>query len=202
MSSINELAENLKAKGYHVECFATKEEAADYMCGELHNTVIGIGGSQTVAQMHLFEKLSKENEVFWHDEKPEELSVYETRQKAFRAPVYISSVNAISLQGEIVNIDATGNRVAALSFGPEDIYLVIGNNKIAKDFDSALYRARNVAAPLNAKRLNRKTPCAAKADKCYDCNSPERICRNFSFITQIPFGAKYHIILIDEKLGY
>ena len=118
------------------------------------------------------------------------------------ADIYISSVNGIAETGEIINIDNTGNRVAAVSYGPEKIYLVIGKNKIAPDYESALYRARNVASPLNAKRLNRKTPCAAKGDRCYDCNSPERICRNLSVFWEKPTGAEYEVILIDENLGY
>lgn len=91
----------------------------------------------------------------------------ETRQAAFRAPVYISSVNAISVDGDIVNIDATGNRVAAISFGPEDVYFIIGKNKITDD-----------------------------------CDCPDRICRNFVVFQRKPIGARYHVILINENLGY
>ena len=92
--------------------------------------------------------------------------------------------------------------MAAISFGPSEVYLVIGRNKICPDLASALDRARNIAAPLNAQRLKRKTPCALKADQCYDCNSPERICRNLSVLYERPTGAEYHIILIDDDLGY
>ena len=131
------------------------------------------------------------------------VSVFETKEEAAsKAEIYISSVNGISEQGEIINIDNTGNRVAAISFGPSKVYLVLGSNKVTKDFESAMSRARNIAAPLNAKRLNRKTPCAVQADRCYDCNSPERICRNLSVLWSKPTGAEYEIILIDEKLGY
>lgn len=202
MNKINILEENLRKKGYLVACFDTKEEAAAYLNKELDQTVIGIGGSQTVAQMKLYPLLAAHNTVYWHDEKPENMTVMETRQAAFRAPNYISSVNAVSVYGDIVNIDATGNRVAAISFGPDDVYFVIGCNKITDDFESAMYRARNVAAPLNAKRLNRKTPCAIRADRCYDCKSPERICRNFSVFHERPTGARYHVILINQALGY
>ena len=163
---------------------------------------MGIGGSQTVAQMKLFDRLASHNEVFRHDEKPEGMTVMETRQAATRAEVYISSVNAISMDGVIINIDNTGNRVAAISFGPDKVFLVIGENKVAEDYDSALFRARNVAAPKNAKRLNRKTPCALTGDKCYDCKSPERICRNLSVLWNRPAGIEYHVVLINEELGY
>ena len=119
-----------------------------------------------------------------------------------RADIYISSVNGISENGEIVNIDNTGNRVAAISYGPKKVYLVVGKNKIAPTLEAAIYRARNIAGPLNAKRLKRKTPCALNADRCYDCNSPERICRNLSVLWDKPTGAEYEIILINEELGY
>lgn len=202
MDRINELAKNLRDKGYHVECFNAKEDAVKYMSDTLNGRTIGIGGSQTVAQMGLYPVLASHNTVYWHDAKPENMTIPETRQAAFRSPVYISSVNGISLQGDIVNIDATGNRVAAISFGPEDIYFVVGVNKIAEDYEAAMFRARNVAAPLNAKRLNRKTPCAINADRCYDCKSPDRICRNFVVFRECPYGARYHVILINESLGY
>lgn len=196
------LQNNLEKKGYIVNSFDNKEAACEFLNKQLDNKVIGIGGSQTVKEMGLYDTLHKHNEVYWHDNKPDNLTVMETRQMAIKAPIYISSVNGISEDGIIINIDFTGNRVAAISFGPEDVYLIIGVNKIASDYDAALYRARNIAGPLNARRLNRKTPCAINADKCYDCQSPERICRNLSVLWTRPMGANYHIILIDEKLGY
>lgn len=196
------LQETLRAKGYIAEVCETKEETAAYIDSQIDHRVVGIGGSQTVAQMKLFDRLASHNEVFWHDEKPEGMTVMETRQAATRAEVYISSVNAISMDGVIINIDNTGNRVAAISFGPDKVFLVIGENKVAEDYDSALFRARNVAAPKNAKRLNRKTPCALTGDKCYDCKSPERICRNLSVLWNRPAGIEYHVVLINEELGY
>ena len=199
---MKKLIENLTQKGYHVHVFCARESAAAYMNQAIAGKTVGIGGSVTVRQMGLFPMLSAHNDVCWHDEKPEELTVMEARKKASSSEVYISSVNGISETGEIVNIDNTGNRVAAISFGPSEVFLVIGRNKISPDLASALDRARNIAAPLNAQRLKRKTPCAVKADQCYDCNSPERICRNLSVLYERPTGAEYHIILIDDDLGY
>lgn len=196
------LKQNLESKGYQVTVFDTKEEAANYIKSQIDNKTVGLGGSVTIHDMNLFELLSNHNKVYWHDKKPEEMTVMETRTAATRAEVYISSVNGISEAGEIVNIDNTGNRVAAISYGPEKVYLVIGSNKVALDLNKTIYRARNIASPLNAKRLNRKTPCAVKGDKCYDCNSPERICRNLSVLWTKPTGAEYEVVLIDEELGY
>ena len=199
---LSTLRKNLETKGYLVKVFADKKTAAEYMNSQIDQKTVGFGGSVTIRQMDLFKLLSSHNTVYWHDEKPADMSVMETRTAASRSEIYISSVNAISEKGEIVNIDNTGNRVAAISYGPEKVYLVIGSNKVTDTLESAIYRARNVASPMNAKRLNRKTPCAVNGDKCYDCNSPERICRNLSVLWTKPTGAEYEIILIKESLGY
>lgn len=199
---MKQIFENLRGKGYDVQIFDKKEEAVEYLERHISQKTVGFGGSVTLRQMNLFERLSHSNTVIWHEEKPEEMSVMEARTAASKAEVYISSVNGISVTGEIVNIDNTGNRVAAITYGPSKIYLVIGQNKIEESLEKAIERARNIAAPLNAKRLNRKTPCAVKGDKCYDCNSPERICRNLSIFLEKPTGAKYEIILIREDLGF
>ena len=204
MSKYNftDLKRNLESKGYSVSVFEKKEDAANYINGQVNQKSVGLGGSVTIHEMNLFEILSSHNVVYWHDKKPDDMTIMETRTAASRAEVYISSVNAISEAGEIVNIDNTGNRVAAISYGPAKIYLVIGSNKVTADLESAIYRARNIASPLNAKRLNRKTPCAVNGDRCYDCNSPERICRNLSVLWNKPTGADYEVILIEEKLGF
>ena len=196
------LKTNLENKGYKVTSFDTKEEAAVYLDEQIDAKTVGFGGSVTLREMNLFEMLSSHNTVYSHEYKPENMTVVETRTIAARSEIYISSVNGISKDGIIVNIDNTGNRVAAISYGPSKVYLVMGGNKVAENYDSALFRARNIAAPLNAKRLNRKTPCAANGDKCYDCKSPERICRNLSVLWEKPVGAEYEIILINEDLGF
>lgn len=196
------LKENLEQKGYQVSVFQDKESATQYLKTQIQGKTVGFGGSATIRQMNLFSVLSENNTVYWHDEKPEDMTVMETRMAATRADIYISSVNGISEQGEIVNIDGTGNRVAATSFGPEKVYFVVGSNKIEPTLDKAIYRARNIASPLNAQRLKRNTPCAVKGDKCYDCNSSERICRILSVLWDKPLGAEYEVVLIEESLGF
>lgn len=196
------LTENLGQKGYQVSVFRDKESATQYLKTQIQDKTVGFGGSATIRQMNLFSVLSENNTVYWHDEKPEDMTVMETRAAATRADIYISSVNGISEQGEIVNIDGTGNRVAATSFGPEKVYFVVGSNKIEPTLDKAIYRARNIASPLNAQRLKRNTPCAVKGDKCYDCNSSDRICRILSVLWDKPLGAEYEVVLIEESLGF
>ena len=195
------LQENLQKLGYSVHTFATKELACEYVSNLCEGKTIGIGGSITIEQMGLYEKLNARNTVYWHLRSAPE-DVLQTRQNAVRAQIYLSSVNGISLNGEIVNIDNTGNRVAAATFGCEQVVFLIGKNKIAPSLEEAIFRAQNIAAPKNAKRLGLKTPCAERADKCYQCNSPQRICRNLSIFLKKPTGCHYEIVLIDEELGY
>ena len=197
-----QLKKTLEEKGYEVLTFATGADAAEAVNGRIDGKTVGIGGSMTVEQLGLYEKLSGHNTVCWHHRVPEGTDPVEVRNAATRSQVYISSVNGLAETGEIVNIDNTGNRVAAISYGPETVYLLIGKNKIAPDLEAAVWRARNIASPLNAKRLNRKTPCAVKADRCYDCSSPDRICRNLSVLWTAPRGAHYVAVLIDEELGF
>ena len=122
---------------------------------------------------------------------------------AAASSVYLTSVNGLAETGELINIDGTGNRVASTIFGHEEVYFLVGSNKIAPDYDAALWRARNVASPKNAQRLGKKTPCAVRGDKCYDCKSPERICRALAVLWEKPTGiGRAEVVLIDEPLGY
>ena len=196
------VSENLKALGYQVSVFDTADQAADYLCGRIQNTTVGFGGSVTLQQMGLLEKLGKQNTVLWHWQPAEGRTGVQMREEARKAPVYLSSVNGLAETGEIINIDGTGNRVAATLYGHKELYLVIGVNKIAPDYDQALWRSRNIAAPKNAKRLNRKTPCAVNADRCYDCDSPERICRGLTVLWRRPNGIPYaEVVIVGEDLG-
>ena len=196
------LKENLISLGYTVSCFDTAAEAAQYLDAQIDRQTVGFAGSMTLEKMGLYELLSTHNQVHWHHRIPEGKTSREVRTEANAAPIYFTSANAIAESGEIVNIDANCNRVASIFYGHEKVYFVIGENKIEKDYDRALYRARNVAAPLNARRLGVKTPCAVKADRCYDCKSPERICRGLSVLWSKPMTGEFEVILIHENLGY
>ncbi len=199
---LTKLTANLKRLGYRVSCFPTAAEAADYIDSAIDQKTVGFGGSVTLDQMGLYEKLALHNDVRWHWRIPEGKTVADMRLAANEAQIYLSSVNGIAETGEIINIDATCNRVAAILYGHEKVYLVAGVNKIAPDYESALHRARNVAAPLNAQRLEKKTPCAVKADRCYDCSSPDRICRSLSVLWNAPIGGDFEVVLVEEELGY
>ena len=200
--NVSLLQANLEKLGYTVSVFERKEDATDYLSSSISGKTVGFGGSVTLSQMNLYENLAAKNSVFWHLKMKDGQNVMQVRKDASNAQIYITSANAISLNGEIVNIDNTGNRVAAATFGCDKVYFVIGKNKIAPNLEQAIVRARNVASPLNAKRLGLKTPCALNADKCYDCNSPQRICRNLSVFWKKPTGSEYEVILIKENLGF
>lgn len=197
MADIPKLMDNLKKRGYEVRLFDTAEEAASYMDGAIDKVSVGIGGSATVKDIGVYEKLITHNEVYWHWK----MEPGEGRKKASETDVYLTSANAVAETGEIVNIDGIGNRVASTLFGHKKIYFVIGINKITPDYDKALWRARNVAAPLRAIQLNKKTPCAVKGDKCYDCRSAQRICRGMVTLWAPMSGMEAEVIIVKEPLG-
>lgn len=196
------LKKNLTGSGYIVRCFDTASEAAGYLNTEIDGQTVGFAGSVTLEEMGLYELLSTHNRVFWHQRIPAGKTSREVRTEANAAAVYISSVNGISENGEIINIDGNCNRVSSIFYGHQKVYFVVGENKIEKNYDSALYRARNIAAPLNARRVGAKTPCAVRGDRCYDCKSPERICRGLSVLWGKPMTGEFEVLLIHEKLGY
>lgn len=195
---IEKTIENLKLRGFGVKYFSAGTEAVEYLCGEVKGTTVGIGGSKTVDQLKLYDRLTEVgNTVFWHWREPG----FDTLYKENSADVFISSANAIAETGEIVNIDGRGNRLAGMVFGKKVVYIVAGVNKICPDFESAVCRARNIAAVENCKRFPNNTPCKIDG-KCHDCRSPERIC-NALLVLWGPMMdmKKVEVILIDEALG-
>lgn len=195
MADLKKLQQNLEERGFAVTRFDTAAQAADYLDAALDGKTVGIGGSMTVQEMGLAERLSKHAQVLSH-------WAGSTQQEAAGAQVYLCSVNGAAETGELINIDGTGNRVASGLFGHEKVYFIVGRNKVAPDYDAALWRARNIAAPKNAQRLGRKTPCAVKGDRCYDCKSPERICRALVVYWEKPNSMDMEVVLVDEDLGY
>ena len=196
------IKENLTKRGFSVVDFKTKEEATEYLASKIHDTSVGICGTMTVVEMGLYDQLVKNNDVHWHWVVPDGETANDVRGRIRASEVFLTSVNGIAETGEIVNIDGRCDRVSNMFDGHERVYFIVGSNKIAPDFDKALWRARNIASPLNAKRLGRKTPCAIKGDRCYDCNSPERICRGLTVLWRAPNVGEYEVVLVDEKLGY
>lgn len=199
MADLEKTGKNLEGRGFRVHRFASGAEAAEFLVQTLHGTSIGIGGSVTIDTLGVYDRLCGSNEVFWHWKN----HAPETRERAGKAKTYLCSANGVSENGEIVNIDGFGNRVAGTIYGPERVFLVVGRNKIVPDLNGAIDRARNIAAPLNARRLNRHTPCAMGEPRCRDCRSPEKVCGVMTVFFMPPTSIKeFHVILVDEDLGY
>ena len=198
--NIQRAIDSLTREGFAARYFDTAKEAADYLCESISGKTVGFGGSVTLEQMGLYEKLAENNTVYWHWKT----NNMETRTAAAGAEVYLSSANAIAETGEIVNIDGSGNRVAATLYNHERVVFVVGVNKIAEDYESAVFRARNVAAPLNTRRLGLKTPCAVGNEiKCYNCSSKDRICCGVATLLWPMRSVKTtEVVLVGESLGY
>ena len=197
MADFSKVEQALKDRGYAVSTFFTAQEAAAYLDRKIDGKTVGFGGSVTLQDMGLYELLSRHNTVIWHWKSKDPAA----RRDALMTQIYISSVNGLAQTGEMVNIDGSGNRVAATLFGHEKVYFVIGRNKLAPTYEEALWRARNIAGPKNARRLGLKTPCAIKADRCYDCKSPDRICRGLVTLWSPMLDMAAEVLLVDEDLG-
>lgn len=200
---IEKTIRSLKSRKFEVSHFSTAEDASDYLIGSIKDTTVGIGGSVTVDELNIYEKLLVSNkDVAWHWKDSSE----DVLSRAAKASVYISSANALSETGELILIDGKGNRVSSVINGMnKTVYIVASTNKICPDLESAIFRARNVAAPQNVKRILpecAKNPCL-KYGKCFDCRVEERIC-NAMLILMCKMNAsiKYEVVLVDEPLGY
>ncbi len=174
--------------------FNTAEEAKQYLAGEIKGETVGFGGSLTIQELDLYALLSERNQVYWHWKTPSD------KEHFAEFTTYVTSANGVSETGELVNIDGTGNRLSASLYGAKTVYFVCGINKLAPTLEGAIEHARQVSAPLNAKRLNRKTPCATLG-RCIDCNSPERICSAMTIHMRPTVGTRGVVVLIGESLG-
>jgi len=163
----------------------------------------GFGGSDTTRSLGIIEALTANNKTIY-DHNIQDLpfeDAIRNRMEQGRCDCFFASANAISLTGEIVNVDGVGNRTNAMSFGPRKVILVAGMNKVVPDLDSAIRRIKEIAAPMRAKSLNMPTPCA-ETGICVDCNVPMRICNITTILHRKPMFTDISVILINEELGY
>lgn len=161
------------------------------------------GGSMTFVASGLYEALRtrKELEVIDTFEKAIPLEeMLERRRRALLVDLFFTGTNAVTEDGRLVNLDMYGNRVAAITFGPRAVVLLVGRNKIVPDLESAFHRVKEYAAPVNAMRLDKKTPCVQTA-MCQDCSSPERICNHWTVTAKSFPKGRIHIVLINEDCG-
>lgn len=163
---------------------------------------VSCGGSMTLFETGIIDYLRSGRFDFLdrYKDKLTKDDLKELYRKTFSADVFFTSTNAITENGELYNVDGNGNRIAAMLYGPDKVIVIAGVNKIVKDIDEAISRVRNIAAPANTKRLNKKTPCTVTG-KCMDCNSPDRICREYTVIKK-PIPNRIFVVLVNEELGY
>lgn len=197
------MIKNLKRRNFEALYCPTAAEAVEKVSSQIPDgSSVTWGGSMTIRDMGLTAALHKRDlDILDRDLAADRDEAQRIYRKAFSADYYLSSVNAISEDGVIVNIDGNGNRVAAITFGPKKVILVVGLNKVTQDVESALARARSTASPINAARFDIKTPCRADGT-CHNCNSPESICNYIHFMRNSHPAGRHTVVLVGEDLGY
>lgn len=200
--NIQKAINSLKQKGYSVSYFENSKDATVYLNHEINKKIVGFGDSDTLLRLKLFESLSLHNEVYDPQHDVYQWGFLEIAKKSMTANVFLTSINAFSETGELVNIDGTGNRIAGSIFGHEKVFFVVGVNKLVPTLEEAVWRARNVSAPRNAMRLGLKTPCAKEGTKCFNCSSADRICNGMMVYLSKMDDIEMEIVIINETLGF
>lgn len=198
------VVKNLKKNNFAVHVAENKEEGAQIVRSLIEKgATIGVGGSVTIDQLDILDGLEAEGHLIFNHNKagltPQQ--VLDFRRRELTCDVFLTSTNALTEKGELVNIDGVGNRVAALTFGPKRVVVATGINKIVADVHAGIARIGSVAAPLNNKRLKKDMPCT-KVGHCVDCQLPGRICNVTTITKKRPPLTDIHIVLIKEELGY
>lgn len=192
--------EGLKSRNMTGYYAASKEEALQKALEIIpEGSTITMGGGMSVEEIGLVDAVKSGNYTFidrnaTSDRRAAMLAAYD-------ADVYLASVNAMTDDGILVNIDGNSNRVSAIAFGPKKVVFIVGMNKVCGDLDHAMKRARNVAAPINAQRFGLSTPCA-KTGSCFDCKSPDTICCQFLTTRYSKHEGRIHVILVNDDLGF
>lgn len=180
--------------------YAEDKEVALKQALELieENSTISMGGCMSAHEIGLVQALQEGNYQYLDRSKMEPR---EGLLAAYDSDVFLSSVNAMTSDGILVNIDGNSNRVSCIAQGPKKVIFIVGMNKVCDDLDSAMKRARNVAAPINAQRFEVKTPCK-ETGKCFDCKSPDTICCQFLITRYSRHTGRIHVILVNDNLGF
>ena len=199
----NTMIKNMAKKNLDGYYCATSAEAVEKALSLMpEGSSVTWGGSMTLTECGLMDALRTANyEIIDRDtaKTPEEARVMYSKQ--VMADYFLMSTNAITIDGELVNIDGRSNRVSCLCWGPQNVIIIAGMNKVAPDVESAIKRVRNMAAPANCVRLNKNTPCA-QTGKCGDCYSQESICSQVLITRRSSAPNRIKVILVGEELGY
>jgi hypothetical protein len=199
---IQTAAGNLNNNGFKARVFSTAAEAKAAVLELIpKGSTVGVGGSVTIQEMGLRESLMEQgSEVFWHWYATPETRA-DAQKQAHNADFYLLSSNAVTMEGELINIDGNCNRLGTMLYGPGTVIIICGKNKLVEDPFKAIDRIKNVACPNNARRLKLSTPCAVTGH-CTDCHSPQRMC-SATVRLQRPAGARvFHVFIVNEDLGY
>lgn len=205
---LEKVKERLEDNNFEVFIAQTAEDAKNIALTDivpnLNAKSISWGGSMTFVASGLFHAL-KDNDAFeiinTFDKTIPVDEQMERRRQSLLVDLFITGTNAVTEDGQLVNLDMIGNRIGAITFGPANVIIIVGRNKISLDLDDAMYRIKNYAAPVNTMNLDKKTPCS-QTGFCQDCKSPERICNTWT-ITEKCFPPKrVKIILVNEELGF
>lgn len=202
---MEELINKLESNGMEAYYFTNSQAAKAHILNMIPGTAtVGIGGSVTVREMGLLDALAERGTEYFDHWVPglsgEE--IMEVKRKMVAADYFLTSTNGLTRDGKLVNIDNTGNRVAAMIFGPRHVIVVTGVNKIVDDTHAAIRRIKEEAVPKNTSRRGDNTPCA-KGETCPECSSPDRLCRVISIIEKKTKGVQtFTVVIVGEPLGY
>jgi hypothetical protein len=196
--------QNLKKHGFDAFFFQGLDDARSFILKKISPyDSFGFGGSDTTRKLDIIDELKTMNKIIY-DHWDESFSAEESldiRRKQLLCDCFFCSANAISLTGEIVNVDGVGNRTSAMAFGPRNVMIIAGVNKLSPNLNAAVNRVHEIAGPLRAKSLQMETPCA-ETGICNDCNTPQRICRVTTILHRKPLLTDVSVILVNEDLGY
>lgn len=205
---LEQVKKNLESNNFEVFIADTPGDARDLVLDkiipELNPKSVSWGGSMTYVATGLFHALKDAEDMEVLNTFDKSLSMEDQmalRRKSLLVDLFITGTNAVTEAGQLVNLDMIGNRIGAITFGPRNVIIFVGRNKITCDLDDAMYRIKNYAAPVNTMNLDKKTPCR-ETGLCQDCKSPDRICNTWS-ITEKCFPPKrVKVVLINEDLGF
>jgi L-lactate utilization protein LutC len=200
---IETLTRNFKHRNIEVSAFNTLQEAKAELLKLISvDKTVGVGHSATLQAMDIVDALlSRGNVVFDKTKASSKTEVTELKRKALLADWYITGSNAVSAEGHIVNIDHSGNRVAAMTYGPDKVVIVVGVNKLTPNLEEAIHRAKNEASPKNARRAGFNPPCV-ELGHCIDCSSPEKVCNYVSIIQGQHQKDRMKLFIVGENLGF
>ena len=198
-----QVVEALRKNDFTAEYLKTAADAREKLLSMIPaGATVGFGGSMTIDGLDIQEKLRERGcPIYDHIKEPDPEKKMEARLKQLTCDIFLCGSNAITLDGKLYNVDGNGNRVAAMIFGPKQVIVVAGINKIVKDLSAADDRVKRIAAPTIALRVNGDAPCV-RLGYCVDCDSPKRICKAAVTLHRKPSSHGVHVIIVGEALGY